>query len=431
MKNYFLIFFLLILSCSTPNSDLNIKVDDLKKEGNILIQNSNEIINYNYISNINKTLTNLPVEIKDWYYPNYNSENLIPHIKINKPNFSKIKKINIGYNLNQNQQIISTHDKLVFVDEKSNIIILNKQLEILKKKKLYNNKSYPKSYILKFSLIINNNIIYISDNLGSIWALDLNSLKILWNNNLEVPFVSNLAVYEKSIFVINSNGKIYSFDLISGKQNWKYDSGSNYIKSSNAFKILVSNHKLFFTNDFGLLTCIDLIKKSIIWEISIEKIINSNLFYLNDLIVENNYIYISSSFGQILKIDLINGKILWKNKILFYENLFLNKETVASIDNYFLKFYDKNNGKLIYKKNLFDLLKLNNSNKEKFFLNNILLVSNNFYITANNGTIFIVQSDKLDDVSIIKNFNSVESNLMVFNNNLVFVTDKRNLIQVQ
>ena len=54
-------------------------------------------------------------------------------------------------------------------------------------------KNIPK----KLNIIVQNNIIYISDNLGFLYAFDYFSNKILWAKNYKIPFRSNLKIIRK------------------------------------------------------------------------------------------------------------------------------------------------------------------------------------------------------------------------------------------
>ena len=60
------------------------------------------------------------------------------------------------------------------------------------------------------SAIYNNSLI-ISDNLGYIRKIDMDDLKIVWEKYLSVPFVSNLIINKKKIYVLNINSKIFCF----------------------------------------------------------------------------------------------------------------------------------------------------------------------------------------------------------------------------
>ena len=432
MKNNFFLFFLFFLTFCSPGPDLNIKIEDLKKEGKLLLSSKSEILNEDEILNLSKVSTNTPQEIEDWKYPNYNSNNFIPHIKLKKINFSNYKKTNYQFKLNENNEIISVNKKIFLLDDESNLIILDDKFKILKKIKLYKKKQLPKSYSLKFSLIADNNKIYISDNLGNLMALDIISYKVLWKKELEVPFLSNLSIFNTSIFGINSNGKIFSFNLNNGEQNWSLETGTQFAKSAHAFKLATSNNKLIYTNDFGIITCIDLLKKSILWQIELEKRnTNSYVFVPSNLIIENNFLYSSSNYGELIKINLTNGTILWKKDVHSLKNFYLNKDTIIGVDETYFKIFDKLTGKLIYNKNLLLTSRTIKSKSNDFIVNNIILINDHFYITTKRGDTFIIQTYDLNNIIYLKKYNFINSNLIIYDDKLIFFADNKKLIEIQ
>ena len=82
---------------------------------------------------------------------------------------------------------------IVFVDDRGTLYVVNENFKLLNKFQVQNLKNH-KGYPLKFSLVSENNILFIADNLGSILAYDLKNYKIIWRNDFEVPFLSNLAL---------------------------------------------------------------------------------------------------------------------------------------------------------------------------------------------------------------------------------------------
>ena len=99
-----------------------------------------------------------------------------------------------------------------------------------------------------------------------------------------------------AIPTVNANGKIFSFDSKTGVINWTLETGSQNIKSHNGFKIAISSDKLLFTNDIGVVNCIDLVKKNFLWSVSIENFSNTKVFKVSNIVTENNNLYLSSNY---------------------------------------------------------------------------------------------------------------------------------------
>ena len=433
-----LIFFILflIISC-TPKVNLELDIENLKNEGVVILQNKNLEDVTDEIKKISKTDINPIKSIADWGYPNFNSNNLIPNINLNI-NLSIQKDNNFFKNSTNNfyrKEIININNNIIFVDDRATLFILNENFKLVHKFQIHNLKKY-KDYPLKFSLVSESDILFISDNLGSIFAYDLKNYKTLWRNELEVPFLSNLALYKNNIFVSNSNGKVYSFNTLSGKQNWSYETGTQTAKSYKAYRVSISNNKLLFSNDFGKITCIDLDKQTVLWSRTLQLSTayqDMNLLELADFVTENNNLYITSSFGRFLKLDLNNGNILWSNNIYSATTIpIINNNSVALItDNGFLNIFDKASGKILYKKNLLNFLHMEKNKNKKNSLNNIFLLSGKFYITTNNGYVFLVNSNDLQFIEYKKLSSSINSNIAISKNAIFFVGNKDAIFKIQ
>ena len=52
------------------------------------------------------------------------------------------------------------------------------------------------------NIIIENNIAYVSDNIGYVYALDYRNKKLMWAKNYKIPFRSNLKIYDNKIILL-------------------------------------------------------------------------------------------------------------------------------------------------------------------------------------------------------------------------------------
>ena len=311
----FICFFL--LNCS-KEVDLKINIEQLKNDGITVLEKKKDLKKLYKeklsISEINlKNLDNFD----NWTHPNFNSQNLVPHTKF-EGSFSTIKKtysFKRSKNNTYRKNIIKTNNKIIHVDDFSNLYILDEDLNLITRFQIYKKKLFKK-YPLKFSITSNNNFVYIADNLGSVIAFDLVNLKLAWKTELGVPLLSNMVFYKKNLFVTNSNGKIFSLSSLNGKVNWSYETGSAGTSSHKAYQLAVSNDKLIFSNDFSNIYCIDLKKQNLSWRLTLEQKNNysdTSFLKLSNLVLESNNLFLSSNFGLVLKVDVKTGKIIWSN----------------------------------------------------------------------------------------------------------------------
>ena len=59
------------------------------------------------------------------------------------------------------------------------------------------------------NIIIDNKIIYISDNIGYLYAYDYFENKLLWAKNYKIPFRSNLKIKNNKLIGANQNNTLF------------------------------------------------------------------------------------------------------------------------------------------------------------------------------------------------------------------------------
>ncbi len=424
----FICFFL--LNC-TKKVDLGIDIEQLKNDGVTVLKkiNNSEKLNEEkaLISKINlKNSSNF----KNWRHPNFNSQNLVPHANF-EGIFSNIKKTYKFKKAKKNtyiKNIIKVNNKIVYVDDFSNLHILDEDLNLIKKFQIYKKKLFKK-YSLKFSIASNNNFVYVVDNLGGVLAYDLVNFKLAWRIELGVPLLSNMVPYKENLFVANSNGKIFSLNSIDGKVNWSYETGSSGTSSHKAYQLVVANDKLLFSNDFANIYCIDLKKQNLSWRIALERESNFSdvsFLELSNLVVEKNNLFLSSSFGKVLKIDIETGKIIWSNsgnssiRPLVTKNniVFVNQKGVFNI-------FNKKSGKIVFQRNLFEILRSNNIKLKQTEVSNLFFASNTIYVSTSNKFVFQINARNLESIVYFKISKTPQSNLVFSDGFVYFISNNK------
>ena len=424
----FLSFFL--LNCS-KEVELGIDIEQLKNDGVTVLKkiNNSEKLNEEkaLISKIN--LKN-PSNFKNWRHPNFNFQNLVPHPEF-EGNFSSIKKTYKFKKTKQNtyiKNIIKVNNKIVYVDDFSNLHILDENLNLMNKFQIYKKKLFKK-YSLKFSIASNDNFVYVADNLGGVLAYDIVNFKLAWRIELGVPLLSNMVLYKENLFVTNSNGKIFSLNSIDGKVNWSYETGSSGTSSHKAYQLVVANDKLLFSNDFANIYCIDLKKQNLFWRLTLERKGNYSdvsFLELSDLVIENNKLFLSSNFGSILKVDIETGKNIWSNTSSSDILPIINKNTVVLVNkNGIVNIFDKVSGEIIFQKNLFEILKSNKIKLKNTEVNNMFFASNVIYVITNTGFIFQINALDLKAITYFKTSKTLKSNLVMSDGSIYFISNNK------
>ena len=350
--NLILFFCFFLLNCS-KEVELGIDIEQLKNDGVTVLKkiNNSEKLNEEraLISKIN---LNNPSNFQNWKHPNFNFQNLVPHPKF-EGNFSSIKKTYKFKKAKDNtylKNIIKVNSKIVYVDDYSNLHILDEDLNLINKFQIYKKKLF-KNYSLKFSIASNDNFVFVADNLGGVLAYDIVNFKLAWRIGLGVPLLSNMVLYKENLFITNSNGKIFSLNSIDGKVNWSYETGSSGTSSHKAYQLVVANDKLLFSNDFANIYCIDLKKQNLSWRITLERksdYSDVSFLELSNLVIEKNNLFLSSSFGSVLKIDIESGKIIWSNSGNSSIRPLVTKSHIILVNQGgVFNIFDKENGKIV------------------------------------------------------------------------------------
>ena len=418
MKIIFYVFFFFLIACGGKKEELvDLKSFTNQGEKIVLVQKKNlNFTNIKIISNLKRTKYH---SYKDWSQSNQNNKNLIYPAKIS---VNKKKNKSVSKNIDK---FIVYKNKIITINNKSKINILDTDLKKLISKKIYKRKIY-KNYNIDFKIIAFKNRLLVADNLGNIHALNIVNLDIIWKKNFGVPFKSNLKVHNNNLYLINSNSKIYSINTDNGKLNWSFETASRDLKDNKSYQIAIINDDLVFTNDNAEIYCLDLKKNNIKWSLIFQTSNFENkplLFKSSPISIDKNgYIFVSTNYGYTYAIDIKTGLIKWSqpiystNRFVITEKYLINswKDRVFMIN--------KSNGKIVLNKNLSKSQK-----KNKIIFKDLIVGDNWIYIFDRKG--FKISLDK-------KNFNTYliskiarnYENSIIYNNNL-YINTKNSILK--
>ena len=145
-----------------------------------------------------------------FYNESNNNENLAYENKNNllfkskKLTRSKVKKF-----------FLFNKGNLILSDIKGNLIVFS--LKDNKEKVKFNfYKKKFKKFDKNLNILANNDFIYVSDNLGFLYAYNYEENKIIWAKNYKIPFRSNLKISDDKLILADQSNNLYFFDLYSG-----------------------------------------------------------------------------------------------------------------------------------------------------------------------------------------------------------------------
>ena len=433
---YFIIILILLNNCSFDNktgiwkdeNSTSSKENDLFKEFKNVSksgQTFNEVIELN--KNFNFRLHPPQISTK-WLDQYYKENNNFDNFKYdNKQQLVLKSKKLTRYKIND--FILFNKDQLVINDEKGNIIFYS----TVKNKVDFKFNFYKKGYkkIKKnLNVLLNNNILYVSDNIGFLYAVDIEKQKIIWAKNYKIPFRSNLKIYKNKLIAVDQNNQLYFLNIDDGEVLKLIPTEETAIK--NNFKNVLSMDKetLYFLNTFGSLYSINLNKLNIEWFVNLNatnKFEPSNLFNGREIILNSEFVVSSTNNGTYV-IDANNGSIVKKNifetsikSLIISDYLFL-----VTNENFIISYNLKNN-KILYSYNvdekISEFLKIR---KKKTKIKYLMILNNNIYLFLKNS--YVLNFDIYGNLNeIFKLPAKIKSNPIIVNEKILFVGSRNKL----
>ncbi len=435
MKLYFILIIVFFLNnCSFDN-----KSGIWDNEKNITEENNDQFKDFEKISSsqdiFNKIVplaTSLKIKLpsltqpEEWneiFYKNNNNYVNFEYSYLNQVvlKTKKLTKYTTG------EYILFSKNNLIFYDEKGNIIIYSlTENRIIKRFNFYKNKY--KKFKKKLNLIIDKNIIYVTDNLGYAYAFNFLENKLIWAKNYKIPFSSNLKISNKNLFASNVNNVFFILEKENGNNVQKIPTEEVFVKNNFKDNLSQNENSIFYLNTFGSLYSINVKNFKVNWYLNLNMGSGSNLtdlFNGNQLINDKGYIVVTSNKSTYV-IDENSGSIIYKlNIISKIKPIIISKYLYLISNNNLLISFNLENGTIVYSYNLNEKISkfLNIKKKEakiKFFTlanNNLLIILENSYFLK-----FDLNGELLD----IKKFNPKMKSSPIFIDNSILYLDSKN-----
>jgi outer membrane protein assembly factor BamB len=282
------------------------------------------------------------------------------------------------------------------------------------------------------NLIIEKNIIYISDNLGFIYALDIKKKNILWAKNYKIPFRSNTKITSNKIILANQNNSIYFLNKSNGELLSTIPTEESSIKQDFINNFSLNKDTLLFLNTYGSLYSLNINTMRINWFINLNQSIDinpSNLFKSNQIIISKNKVFVPTN-ENFYVLDLSNGSIIFKKDFSsILKPLILNNIFIA-VENDLLIATDLNSGKIIFSYDINQKIsKFLNTKKKKVELKRLMFADNKIFIFLKNSYVVKFNLNGTVD-SINKLPEKINSYPIIIDSSLVYLNKKNEIIVV-
>ena len=390
-----------MLSCSFDkksgiwknDSNVGIENNDVYSQfEDLIIVNSpfkNEIkIKDGFKFNIPDSYSNL--EWTDIFYNQYNNSKNFKFSELNQKTFRSGKTTRHKID----NYILYDNDNVILTDQRGDINVYS----LSNKKKILKFNFYKKKYkknLKILNIIVEKNIIYVSDNLGYLYSLDYYNKKILWAKNFKIPFRSNLKIFKDKLILSNQNNHLYFINKNNGNILKLIPTEETVVKNKFINNISLDNESTFFLNTFGSLYSLDNNKMQINWFINLNQNSNinpSDLFLGNKIVNTKDKIIVSTNYFTYI-IDNNTGSILYKKKFSsLIKPLIINNYLFLISKNNFLISLNLNTGKIIYSydinKKISEFL---DTKKKRAEFKSILMLNGKIFIFLKNSYVIVFE----------------------------------------
>ena len=435
---YFFAILLLLNNCSFDNkTGIWKNENNIGKNENVIFKDFKEVVTSDstfekeIILNKNlKIFLSKPEVNVDWkdYFFNYNNNSI--NYKYNNSNEIILKSKRLSRH-NVNKNIFLENKNLLLNDENGNIIVFSTLSNQVISKFNFYKKRFKKIKKL-LNLIVENNIIYTTDNLGYVYACNYKINKIIWAKNYKTPFRSNLKIIKDKIIAADEKNNLVFFNKKNGNKIKKIPTEETLI--NNQFRNNISSNnedKLFFLNSYGTLYSIDLNSININWFINLNFSSNinpNNLFSGVEIVNYKNNIIVSS-LNKTYIIDTQSGLIKKKFNFASITKPIANNDLVYFLSkNNLLILVDLKNNEILFSYNINKkIAETLNSKERNVELKTFILANNNIKIFLMNS--FIVDFYKNGELSrIYKLPKKIYSQPIIINGSVLYIDKKNRLI---
>ncbi len=358
----------------------------------------------------------------------YNKNNNLENFKYSNLNKKIFKSKKVSKN-KINNKLLFYNDNIITSDIKGNIIVFSISENKIKHKFNFYRKKY-KSIKKSLNLIFEKKIIYVSDNLGYLYAYDLTNFKILWAKNYKIPFRSNLKILDNKLMAASQNNNLYFFNKIDGSILKLIPTEETIITNKFINNLSLSNNNLFFLNNYGSLYSVNIKQMKINWFMNLNRSsgLNQNNLFLGGQILNYNNIIIVNTNNNTYGIDARNGSILYKKNFSYIARpIIVNNFVFLVTQNKYLIAMKLSNGEIIYSYDVSKEIpkKIKYSKAETF--DYLMMLNNQLYLFFKNSFIFkFLINGKFQGVDKLPI--KFKTNPIIIEDTLLYLTEKNTLV---
>ena len=330
---------------------------------------------------------------------------------------SKIKK----FNSNQPELFFTQDESIIFFNGKGTIFKLNQNLKEIWKVNNYNKKEKKLNPILYFAQF--DKQLIVNDNLSKMYSVSLDNGKVIWSKYSSSSFNSDIKVYDDKFITVDFDNVIRAISSKDGIESWNFKTENSFIKSQKKLSIILKDEIVFFINNLGDVTALDVNNGSLAWQTPTQSsLIYQDAFSLenSDLVFENNTIYFSNNKNEFFSIDARTGIIKWTQSINSSLRPTIIESLIFTVSNEgYLFVIDDRTGNILRITDILTNFKDRDNIKPTGFIHG----KQKLFVSLSNGRLLKINSSTGSEEKIIKLHGSKISRPSVFNNSMYLIKD--------
>ena len=208
-----------------------------------------------------------------------------------------------------------------------------------------------------------------------------------------------------------------------GSECWNYETEKTLTITSAKNSLLISENVVYFINNLGDLTAIDISSGALVWQLPTQSSDIKNITYdfkNSKLVSEGKSIFFSNNKNEFYSIDLKNGSINWINNISSSLTPILIEDLIITIsDNGYLFVVDKEKGNIIKIKDIYKIYK--DKHRKKIKPIGFSISQDKIYLSNNDGKLIVLELKTINVLKVEKIAQNILSKPFLFNNYLFMI----------
>lgn len=336
--------------------------------------------------------------------------------KIGNFKFSKLEEIN-----QLDFEPIFLKNGIIFFDKKGSIIRYDNNQKVIWKKNHYSKSE--KKLKPKLNFLVDGQNLLVTDSIAKYYSVNISTGELIWSNNNDYPFNSNIKKYKDKIFVIDYKNTLRCFKIKDGSECWNLQTDDSFTISNTKYSLIVLDDNVVFNNSIGDITAVDIETGLISWQLPTQSssIINETYnFKTSKLVSDGNSLFFSNNKNQFYSIDLKTGSTNWINEVNSNLKPILVRNLIFTISNEgYLYLIDKNKGNIVRITDLF--MNYKDKKRKNIYPIGFVLGDKNLFLTNSDGKMIVAGIEDGKIIKIEKISGGLVSEPFIFNKNLYVV----------